>query len=193
MNHKDINKDIEFKEAHKLYMDEEYATAFEIWKKYADEGDVSCQTQIGWMYFIGEGVIKDLDESLKWMEIAANSGDMQAQFYLSKLYMAKNNISESIKWLKESEKQGYVPAVYRMGYMYENGYGVNKDISEAYSLYCMAAGEGHVFAKRKKAFFMMKGIEGFGRIFLGVILFFVAFIQGIKMAFKDPFDDSLRI
>jgi len=52
----------------------------------AEQGDAEAQFVLGTMYRDGQGVEKDLEETLKWWERAAELGNVDAQFALGNIY-----------------------------------------------------------------------------------------------------------
>ena len=55
-------------------------------KTLAEQGDPKAQFILGSMYRDGQGVEKDLAETLKWWEKAAIGGNVDAQFALGNIY-----------------------------------------------------------------------------------------------------------
>ncbi len=69
----------------------EYLTAFQIALPLAERGDAAAQTLIAELYEKGLGIAKDTKEAAKWYEIAAKSGNREAQFaYALKLIQGKD-------------------------------------------------------------------------------------------------------
>ena len=56
-------------------------------------------------------------------------------------------MSEAFKWYRKAAEQGDAGAQYGLGWCYENGSGVDKDLSEAFKWYSKAAKQGHAGAK----------------------------------------------
>ena len=56
------------------------ATAVRDLLAHAEEGDVSAQVYVGELYKVGNGVDKDLRETMKWYARAAEQGSVDAQF-----------------------------------------------------------------------------------------------------------------
>ncbi len=54
-------------------------TTFERFLPLAVAGDSSIQHLLGYMYFYGEGVEANFEESKRWFELAAQEGDARAQ------------------------------------------------------------------------------------------------------------------
>ena len=52
----------------------------------AEQGDAKAQFVLGTMYRDGQGVGKDLTETLKWWKKAAELGNVDAQFALGNIY-----------------------------------------------------------------------------------------------------------
>jgi TPR repeat protein len=52
----------------------------------AEQGHAQAQNNLGAMYKLGQGVVKDYKESVKWYRLAAEQGDAQAQYNLGVRY-----------------------------------------------------------------------------------------------------------
>ena len=52
-----------------------------------------------------------------------------------------------MKWYRKATEQGYAGAQYMLGFCYHNGWGVEKNDTEAVKWYKKAAEQGHVKAK----------------------------------------------
>jgi hypothetical protein len=52
----------------------------------AEQGDAEAQFVLGSMYRDGQGVEKDLEETLRWWQRAAELGNVDAQFALGDIY-----------------------------------------------------------------------------------------------------------
>jgi TPR repeat protein len=64
--------------------DEVQAVAW--FRKAADQGDTSAQSNLGNSYYNGTGVPEDLVEAVKWYRKAADQGHAEAQFNLGVCY-----------------------------------------------------------------------------------------------------------
>jgi TPR repeat protein len=53
--------------------------AFKSFKKCADLGDAESARYLGIMYLRGKGISKNVDEALRWLEVAAKRGDDLAE------------------------------------------------------------------------------------------------------------------
>ncbi len=67
------------------YQAGDYAAALAEFRKLADKGVVVAQTNLGYMYSLGEGVEQDLAESAKWFRRAAEAGSTAAQVTMGAL------------------------------------------------------------------------------------------------------------
>ena len=69
----------------------EYLTAFQLALPLAEKGDAAAQTLIAELYEKGLGIARDTKQSAIWYEIAAKSGNREAQFaYALKLLQGKD-------------------------------------------------------------------------------------------------------
>jgi len=64
----------------------DYATAIQIFRQLADQGNVEAQSTLGAIYQIGEGVIQDYAEAMRWYRKAAEQGDVTTQVQLGFMY-----------------------------------------------------------------------------------------------------------
>ena len=62
------------------------------------------------MYATGEGVPQDDGEAVKWFRLAADQGDVSAQFNLGVMYGAGEGVpqddGEAVKWYRLAADQG---------------------------------------------------------------------------------------
>ena len=56
----------------------DYATALREWSLLAAQGLANAQYNLGWMYYIGLGIIQDNVYAYMWYNIAASGGDANA-------------------------------------------------------------------------------------------------------------------
>lgn len=81
----------------------------------AEQGDARAQYELGKAYADGEGVTRDLTESVKWYRKAAEQGDAAAQYNLGVAYTLghgglRKDPAEAAKWYRKSAEQGYALA-----------------------------------------------------------------------------------
>lgn len=127
----------QYKEAAKYYHDaEKYITL-----------DPETKNDLGYLYFNGLGVLRDIDLAKKYWESAANSGVVNSQVALGNMYYigdgVEQNYKEAHKWYSMAAKKGELNSQYAIAYMYENGLGVEKNLKEAFRCYKSAAEKGH--------------------------------------------------
>ena len=129
----------------------------------------SAQHMLGQLYKAGTGVKQDYAESLKYYELAAAGGNVNAQEQLGWVYhTGKMNTSAgcqckdhskaascscpnvvcpgysqdyalAIKWYKCAAAQGSATSACNLGHMFEHGKGVEADVAEAVRWYRQAA------------------------------------------------------
>ncbi len=87
------------------------------------------------LYYLGNGVPKDFNETAKWMTRAAEQGEAASQNTLAVLYFngegVEKNIDEAIKWWRRSAENGNSKAQVSLGAMDYDGKGVEKDMVQA--------------------------------------------------------------
>jgi localization factor PodJL len=65
-----------------------------------------------------------------------------------------------VRWFERAGSHGVVPALFRLGSLYEKGQGVRKDSEMARRLYAEAAEKGHAKAMHNLAVLYAEGIDG---------------------------------
>lgn len=99
-------------------------------KAVASNGQLSKNVASG-----DEDVLRDLMD----LKSNADSGDVSAQFELSRRYLngdgLEQNDDEAIRWLRMAAEGGLPRAQAGLGWMYAAGRGVNKDETLSFSWY----------------------------------------------------------
>ncbi len=123
--------------------------------KSAEAGDVEAQMELSLAYFSGDVNGKsEFGEALTWMERAANSGSVKAQFAAAKMYEQLGITGTAIKWLEKAANNGAKLAEAELSQYYYSGVHVAKDEEKAY-----------MYAKRA----FQKGEETLAPLVLGLL------------------------
>ena len=85
----------DFQKGFAAYNAGDFATALKEWKPLAEAGDASSQYNLGYMYTMGEGVLKDYKEAVKWYRLAAEQGFPKAQSFVGLMYEYGNGVLQS--------------------------------------------------------------------------------------------------
>ena len=85
------------REAARVYLQGDFATAFSLWRPLADQGDAMAQTNLGIMYAKGEGVPQDYVRAYMWLSLAASYGGNEGNRYRDIIasHMTPAQISEA--------------------------------------------------------------------------------------------------
>lgn len=125
------------------YKRKDYATALQLLRPLAEQGNPDAMFQLGAMYDEGKGVPQDYAEAAKWYRKAAEKGDMGATEILGDMFESglgvPHNYAEALKLYRKAAQQGYAPAMESIGSMYRDGKGVPQDYVEAHKWYNLAA------------------------------------------------------
>jgi len=126
-------------------------TVFDIILRVLEHIHHAAQYNLGAMYRHGQGVPRDLKESLKWYRLAGDQGDEQARQILPSLY------KESLEWLRIEAEHGSALAQSGLGVIYAQGLGVPDDIKEAVKWWRLAANQGDTEAQASLGFLSESG------------------------------------
>jgi len=141
----------ELSDAYDAYKISDYTTAFELFKKLAEQGDEEGQYSLGVMHSNGEGVPQDYKQAVHWYTKAAEQGQSEAQYGLAIMYISGNGIKQdneqAVHWYTKSAEQGYADAQMMLGILYSQGKGVLKDYAKSHMYLNIAAVNGNQDAK----------------------------------------------
>ena len=88
---------------------------------FADQGDAETQLNLGYKYFEGLEVKKDLAQAVAWFRKAAEQGQMIAQFNLGCCYRYGDGVAldllQAAAWFHKAADQGYAMAQHNLGTM----------------------------------------------------------------------------
>ena len=128
----------------------------------AEQGDVNAQSNLGEIYYKGDGVVQDYTQAAKWLQKAAEQGNARAQnilgvMYLYGRYFTKDN-TQAVKWFQKAAEQGEARAQNALGVLHQNGIGVTKDYKKSVAWYLKAAEQGNANAQVNLGFLYYQGI-----------------------------------
>lgn len=160
-----IKSDDLFEAAEDLYFSEKYDEAYRACKTGADGGSIACLRLLGWLYYTGKGCDKDMSVALNTFTQAAEHGDPEAFFGMGSVYYVQQEYDKSLAYYKKAADLGFVPAMVRVGLMYKQALGCDRDLVKAKEYYVMADSNGSLAGKAAYAGFLLHGNEGlWGRI-----------------------------
>jgi hypothetical protein len=117
----------------------------------AEQGAAAAQFELGKDYALGEGVAKNLTETIKWFRKAAEQGCVPAQFNLGVMYATGIGVpidtTEAANWYRKAADQGDVRSQFNLGVAYAAGNGVAKNPTEAIRWFRKAADKGNTAAR----------------------------------------------
>lgn len=84
-------------------------------KQKAKNGDLEAQTDLAMHYFLGEWVLKDINQGMKWLTSAAKSGLPRAQYSLGVIFATDEfgtilDLKKAKIWIKKAHENGYPQA-----------------------------------------------------------------------------------
>lgn len=177
----------------KVYEDEGLINqAISIYNQGHEEGNLKCTQRLGIMYYNGEGVEKDLEKAIEYMEIAAAKKEPHAMYVLAVAYYRLNkfgdktsdiakallkeayelgspyaadylafimlnelkegkdvNKNELVIYIKFGVENELKESIFKYGYIYEKGIGIEQNYEKAYYYYTLAAETKYIKAMIK--------------------------------------------
>jgi len=117
--------------------DSDTREAHQIYSELAGKGDTDAMGMLGRMYRDGKGTKKDLDAAIEWMRKAADGGIGWAKNELTDMLIirgTKDDIAEAFTVCSGFARTGDAHALGRLGRMYRDGKGIERDNNEAVRL-----------------------------------------------------------
>jgi len=118
--------------------------AANLYRKGANAGLAVGFYGLGQLYDLGKGAPKDWGEAAKWYQKAGDAGYPDGYADLAHLYARSNppNHGEAFKWSQKAAQGGSAWGSSQLGWHYQYGAAVNKDLVSAKSWYERAANQG---------------------------------------------------
>jgi len=83
----------------------------EFYRKAAEQGDVSAQFNLGFLYAKGQDVPQDYAKAAAWFGKAAEQGDAKSQYVMGHLYEQGKGVpqddAKAAEWFRKAAAQGY--------------------------------------------------------------------------------------
>jgi TPR repeat protein len=145
--------------ATKKRFDDSVAVTLEAFRRKAEQGDISAQVNLGYMYMVSlcttrENTEENQSQAAGWIRKAAEAGHVGAQTLLGFMYamemIGERDQVQAAKWYQLAANQGGAHAQYMLAVMYSGTSGmkysaaksVPKDIGKAKELAAKAAQHG---------------------------------------------------
>lgn len=116
-------------------------------RAWAERGDAEAQFEMGLRLITGEGVKKNLEQGVHFIELAARQKHLRAQHILGTLYEdgvgVKKDPAKAASWYRTSADLGFALSQHSLAVLYEEGRGVKKDPVRATEWFKKAAEQGN--------------------------------------------------
>ena len=125
----------------------DYQKAFTLFQKAADQGNSEAVLELGICHREGRGVSKDPVKAKKWFEKSAQQNNAVGLASLGEFYErgwgdTPVDFQKATVLYQKAADQNYAWAQERLGYLYSNGIGVEKDLAKAFAMFQKAADLG---------------------------------------------------
>lgn len=123
-------------------------TAYSIFLEGAQKGEISCQYQVYLYLLSGVDVQRNLEAAFKWLCTAAENQHPLAMLDYGK-FLCGESVAEydkAFEYINKSANADVEEAKAWIGYCYEMGYGVPKDIQKAKNIYRQEMANGNKYA-----------------------------------------------
>ncbi|MGA9528310.1 MAG: tetratricopeptide repeat protein [Terriglobales bacterium] len=116
--------------------------ALALYRKAAMTGDPLAAWLTGRLYFLGNGIPRDLDAAQKWLKMSAGQNNAYGAYYLARL-MTDRDAAKAPAFYKIAADQGLPQAQYSYGKALKDGHGIAQDPVNAYVWLSIAADAGY--------------------------------------------------
>jgi len=150
-------------EAFAAYDREDFGVAKEILISLVDQGNARATNALGYLYYSGHGVEKDIKHGFELMRKSAEQGCAKAQCNLGGFYndgeegFIDQDYSLAAEWYTKAANQGSADAQFELGQNYYFGHGFAQDYKLAKEWFSKAAVQGDSGAQFNLAVILAKG------------------------------------
>ena len=132
------------------YNNGEYEKALEAHLQAAEVGSKQFYNRIGYMYDLGQGTEVDSDKAEHYYLLAAEQGDVYAQYNLGTMYAQnplKADPDKAESWYLLAAGQGHAGAQNNLGFMYLDTANGKADFDQAEHYFLLSAEQGNSVAQ----------------------------------------------
>lgn len=122
-----------------LFDQQKYAEAFDYYLKAAKKEDGHASYRLGILYQNGWGVTASETKAIEYFQKAADKQDPDGEYELAYHYFCQHDYEKALTYAEKSATQNHAYAAYLLGYLYEQGKGVEADLKKALEWYEKAA------------------------------------------------------
>ncbi len=120
-----------------------YSAALSDWRTAAENNDAGAAFKLGSALLDGVITKRNPKEAVRWLKKSAKLGDARAQRELGTLYDRgeaglKKSLRQAARYYLMAAHQDLPDAQYNIAVMYEDGKGVDQDLTSAYMFYTLA-------------------------------------------------------
>ncbi len=155
------------------------------YQNLAEEGDISAQVYVGWMYLTGTGVDYDSSQAEHWLNKAAEVGSREALFYLGKLFEKRSDPEKALAFYKKSAECHFWPGCYQAGRLYQ----LNCDLAKANHYFKRGMENDHLYSMRQYSVNLIKSGK-FKNVLQGGCLFIKSAIKAYSVFLLNGENDE---
>ncbi|MFJ4444512.1 tetratricopeptide repeat protein [Pseudomonas sp. NPDC089422] len=112
----------------------------ELMQEAAEGGNLDAAVRLATSYIYGEKPFdRDLPKALSILQKGVEASDGTSVGLVGVVYLERRKYPEAIEYFKQAVELGHAYSAYELGYMYENGLGVARDLATAKKYYHQAS------------------------------------------------------
>lgn len=138
--------EIEYEKGMEALKSKDYSSAYDYFRKAAEQGHADAQNQVGEFYYEGKQVSQNAETAFQWYYAAALNGSIKGAGNLGYCFATGTgtvqNYQKAVEWLTKAAEGGDADAMVNLGVRYLTGQGVTKDERKAYQLMVTAGSNG---------------------------------------------------
>ena len=189
MSYKNSSK--EFRRLQKLlFSDIDEATSGII--ALAEIGDPMAMLLRADSYQLGIGAQKNLDTARLWYKRVEDAGLMHGTHGLGMNCFVRGMFDDAILYFCKVALKGFGPSCNMLGYMYEGGHGVSRNIGEARKYLELGSVNGHFYCRARLANILIRERFGSWQRIKGILIRILNIVLAIFLYKFDKFGDRLR-
>lgn len=117
-------------------------TAAKYFQDAADHGNVEAMVATAWLYYKGDVVGRNLSQAGKYYRMAAENGDDRSYYWLGSIRYEAGDYKEAMEFFKKAARVGDLPSMVRVGCLYRDGKGDERNFARAMEWFKRAADKG---------------------------------------------------
>jgi uncharacterized protein len=100
-------------------------------KKAIEKKHVKAMLSLGWLYYKANFIKRDLNEAMKYLNMASENNDVLSFYFLGEIFLEKNEITKALEYFEKAADLEEINSILKLGKIHFDGEFVEKNLEKS--------------------------------------------------------------